>query len=180
MENKYLDRTKREYSETQRGLFMLFLAPIFLGLLPYGFIALGGWLNRTLLLPSLAFPPYHWIVGGALMIPGAVFAIWSIYAQFTLGRGTPVPLLPTHKLIVTPPFTYCRNPMTLGTLLMYLGLAVAFGSLGAALLVLLFVALLLVYIKRLEEKELELRFGQEYLDYKRRTPFIIPRFRKLH
>jgi protein-S-isoprenylcysteine O-methyltransferase Ste14 len=27
-----------------------------------------------------------------------------------------------------------------------------------------------------EEKELEQRFGLEYLEYKRRTPFLIPRF----
>jgi len=36
---------------------------------------------------------------------------------------------------------------------------------------------ILIYIKLVEEKELEQRFGVEYLEYKRRTPFLIPRFR---
>jgi protein-S-isoprenylcysteine O-methyltransferase Ste14 len=34
--------------------------------------------------------------------------------------------------------------------------------------------MLIAYIKLIEEKELELRFGKEYLDYKKDTPFIIP------
>jgi len=35
---------------------------------------------------------------------------------------------------------------------------------------------ILIYIKLFEEKELEERFGPEYLEYKRKTPFLIPRF----
>jgi hypothetical protein len=35
--------------------------------------------------------------------------------------------------------------------------------------------LLLAYIKLFEERELEARFGPEYVEYKRTTPFLIPR-----
>jgi protein-S-isoprenylcysteine O-methyltransferase Ste14 len=49
---------------------------------------------------------------------------------------------------------------------------------GSAIIVLLFAGLLLIYIKRIEEKEMELRFGQDYLAYKQQTPFLIPRFWK--
>jgi protein-S-isoprenylcysteine O-methyltransferase Ste14 len=42
--------------------------------------------------------------------------------------------------------------------------------------VLLCAGLLLIYIKRVEEKEMEIRFDQNYLAYKRQTPFLIPRF----
>jgi len=35
---------------------------------------------------------------------------------------------------------------------------------------------ILIYIKWIEEKELGERFGSEYLEYKRRTPFLIPSF----
>ena len=34
--------------------------------------------------------------------------------------------------------------------------------------------MLLVYLKLIEEKELEMRFGQDYLEYKKNTPFILP------
>lgn len=36
-------------------------------------------------------------------------------------------------------------------------------------------ALLLLYLRRVEEKELAERFGEPYMAYKRRTPFIIPK-----
>ena len=36
---------------------------------------------------------------------------------------------------------------------------------------------LLIYIKLIEEKEMELRFGADYIEYRRQTPFLIPRFR---
>jgi protein-S-isoprenylcysteine O-methyltransferase Ste14 len=66
--------------------------------------------------------------------------------------------------------------MALGAFGMYLGVAILFRSIGAVILVLLFASGLLIYIKRVEEKEMEIRFGQEYLAYKQQTPFLIPRF----
>jgi protein-S-isoprenylcysteine O-methyltransferase Ste14 len=41
-------------------------------------------------------------------------------------------------------------------------------------MVLIFSVIILLYIRFIEEKELEIRFGDEYLAYKKRTPFIIP------
>ena len=65
--------------------------------------------------------------------------------------------------------------MTLGTICMYTGVAILAGSISALLVVLLFFSMLLVYIKKIEEKELEIRFGEEYITYKAKTPFLIPR-----
>jgi protein-S-isoprenylcysteine O-methyltransferase Ste14 len=64
--------------------------------------------------------------------------------------------------------------MTLGTDLFYLGVAIWLGSLSAIGLGLVYPVGILIYIKLIEEKELEERFGSEYLDYKRRTSFLIP------
>lgn len=64
--------------------------------------------------------------------------------------------------------------MTLGTVVAYFGVAILVGSYSALLAVVLFFLMLLVYLKLIEEKELELRFGQEYLEYKKNTPFILP------
>ena len=67
--------------------------------------------------------------------------------------------------------------MTLGTMVFYLGIAIWTGSLSALGLSLIYPAGILIYIKLFEEKELEERFGVEYLEYKRKMPFLIPRFR---
>lgn len=92
-----------------------------------------------------------------------------------IGKGTPIPLMATQKLVITGPYTYCRNPMTLGTAFFYLGVAIWIGSLSAFGLGLIYPVGILIYIKLIEEKELEERFGSEYLEYKRKTPFLIPR-----
>ena len=176
MKDRLLNQAKRVYSPRQRSLALMALAPIFLLLLPWALIALGTKLDRWLHWPPFLFGPVNLVVGGLLIVLGMVFGLWSNYVQFTFGQGTPVPLMATQKLIVQPPYTYCRNPMALGAIAMYLGVAVLFGSLGAVLLVLLGAVSLAVYIKLLEEKEMELRFGQDYLEYKRRTPFLVPRF----
>jgi protein-S-isoprenylcysteine O-methyltransferase Ste14 len=44
-------------------------------------------------------------------------------------------------------------------------------------MVLVFSSIILSYIKFVEEKELEQRYGDEYTEYKKRTPFIIPRLK---
>jgi protein-S-isoprenylcysteine O-methyltransferase Ste14 len=176
MQDRLLDQARHAYSPRQRAIALTVLAPIFLAVLPLILISLGSLLNRWLHWPLLWYAPVNLVLALLLILAGWLFALWSIYAQFTLGRGTPVPLMATQKLVVQPPYTWCRNPMALGAILMYAGVAVLFGSIGAFILVLLGSACLLVYIKLLEEKEMLLRFGQEYLDYKRRTPFLIPRF----
>ncbi len=83
-------------------------------------------------------------------------------------------MLPTKKLLVSGPFKYCRNPMTLGTIIAYTGIAILVGSWFSMLFVVVFAALLIAYLKTIEEKELLLRFGSEYAEYKKNTPFIIP------
>lgn len=111
-----------------------------------------------------------------LIIPGLLFAAWAIQAQFVFGKGTPVPMLPPQKLVSRGPYKYCRNPMVLGELLFYLGLAIWLGSISAVLLVLFLAIYLLIQIKVVDEKKLEKRFGLKYIEYKKTTPFIIPHF----
>ena len=178
MKDKLLAQTKHEYSPRQRSLALVIEAVFFLGIFPFVLIELGASFDRWSQWSVAPSEPIHFLLGGLFVLAGWLFAIWAIYAQFTLGRGTPVPLMATQKLIVQPPYTYCRNPMALGAIVMYFGVAVLFGSFGAAVLVLPGAIALLTYIKRIEEKEMELRFGQEYLAYKQRTPFLIPRLPK--
>jgi protein-S-isoprenylcysteine O-methyltransferase Ste14 len=115
------------------------------------------------------------VIGLSLMAIGAFFALWSIADQLLRARGTPLPIMATQKLLVSGPFKLCRNPMSFGTMLLYFGLCTLLVSPGAFVIVIFLSLLLLVYIKLVEERELEARFGEAYCVYKQETPFLIPR-----
>jgi protein-S-isoprenylcysteine O-methyltransferase Ste14 len=153
----------------------LLAGPVFLGLLPFLVAGIGPRLDRRLGLPSLRVGGVNRVVGGLLMALGFTLGFWSVIVQLDRGRGTPLPLMPTQELLTDGPFRYCRNPMTLGTVLAYLGVGVGAGTIAGTLLVLGLAAFLLAYLKGLEEGELAERFGEAYLTYKREVPFIIPR-----
>ena len=106
---------------------------------------------------------------------GLILYLWTVFLQVKKGRGTPIPLLPPEKLLVNAPYSYCRNPMVLGAIAFYFGLCVFIGSWDAFYIVAPVAVLLLIYAKFWEEGELESRFGQAYLEYKRQAPFLIPR-----
>lgn len=178
MKDRFLANSKREYSPRQRAALLAVAGVVFLVILPWALVRLGGLLDRALGWPTLRLPPVNAIAGGLLVLAGWLLGVWSNYLQFTLGRGTPVPVMATQKLIDRPPYSYCRNPMTLGAIVAYLGVSAIMGSPAAALLVLIGAAVLLTYIRVVEEREMAARFGEEYLAYRRRVPFIIPRLRK--
>ena len=175
MRERLLKQASHEYSPKQRAALLAAAGVLFLVILPWALVRLGHRLDRGLDWPALCYPPVNAIAGGLLVLAGWLLGVWSNYLQFTLGRGTPVPVMATQKLIVRPPYSYCRNPMALGAIGAYGGVSVIAGSPGAALLVLLGAAALLTYIKVVEEREMIARFGEEYLAYRRRVPFIIPR-----
>jgi protein-S-isoprenylcysteine O-methyltransferase Ste14 len=135
----------------------------------------GPRLDRRLGLPPMKIGSVSRILGGLVTVVGFSLGFWSVNTQLTRGRGTPLPVMPTQELLTEGPFRYCRNPMTLGAILAYLGMAVAARTAAGTALVISLAATLLVYLKGLEEGELAERFGEAYLAYRRETPFIIPR-----
>ena len=106
---------------------------------------------------------------------GLFLSLWTVFVQVKRGLGTPLSGLPPAKLLVDAPYSYCRNPMALGGIIFYFGICVFIGSWKAFYIVTGVAALILSYIKFLEERELESRFGQPYIEYKRQMPFLIPR-----
>lgn len=115
------------------------------------------------------------VVGGGLALAGLGLVIWSVWVQYTQGHGTPAPLVATRQLVTTGPYVWCRNPMTLGALIFYLGLGFSLGSGFVLALTGLVFTGLLRYIAVHETRELTQRFGEDYRAYCRRTPFLIPR-----
>ena len=172
---QFIKWAEKEYGLGTRILATLMAGVLFVVLIPLFLSRVGPNLDNRLGLPSIALGLPIIIVVGLLTLIGLVYALWSIVAQLDRARGTPLPMMATKKLLISGPFRHCRNPMTFGTILLYLGLGIILGSISAVIMVLVFVALLIIYIKQIEEQELEARFGEEYLSYKQKTPFLIPK-----
>jgi len=175
--DRYKKWSEREYSKAQRLMAIIFGGIFFWIIIPFFIVVGSAFMDPWLSLPRFSHRSANTIIALVFMVAGWLFANWTVKVQFSLGRGTPIPLMATQKLVIQRPYTYCRNPMTLGTTAFYLGVAIWTGSLSALILALIYPVGISIYIKLFEEKELEQRFGLEYLEYKRRTPFLIPRFR---
>lgn len=173
-----MKQAAREYSPGKRIAALMIEGIFLLGILPAALVYFSHRLDEQFGLPHLAFGVFNVMLGCVFILMGLLLGWWAVYVQFTVGRGTPVPVMATQQLIIQKPYNYCRNPMALGAIVAYLGVAVLTGSISAIVLVLIGAILLLGYIKLLEEKEMELRFGEVYQKYRKETPFIIPRLRR--
>jgi protein-S-isoprenylcysteine O-methyltransferase Ste14 len=167
--------TQRHHDRGQRIAALLLGQLLFLLVFPC-FIVLGAsYIDGLLGLPRFTQGLLNGMVGLLLISPGLVLVEWTVKLQLSMGGGTPIPIVATRRLITKGPYSYSRNPMATGTTLVYVGIAVWVGSLSAAGLALVYPAFISAYTKLFEEKELEGRFGSEYVEYKKRTPFVIPR-----
>ena len=117
-----------------------------------------------------------WLAVG-LAIVGIGLAIWTVNLLLHYGRGTPAPWDPTRKLVLMGPYLYVRNPMISGALLILVAEAVFFQSWPVFLWWFVFLIFNLFYIPVVEERNLEERFGEDYLRYKHNVPRWIPTIR---
>jgi protein-S-isoprenylcysteine O-methyltransferase Ste14 len=143
--------SQSEHGLTKRIIALLPAGVLFLFILPYLFLVICPSLDERLGLDRIQPGAATIIIGGAVMVCGFAFAFWTISLQLDQGRGTPLPMMPTQELLITGPFRYCRNPMTLGTILAYLGLSIAAATEVGVVLVLVLGSLLITYLK-VEEK----------------------------
>ncbi len=138
-------------------------------------IAVGlYYLGKLMSLPEIR-SPIATFVGYPFIIVGLMLMLGSV-SQFLYSRGTPVPMNPPPKLVSGGLYHYVRNPMVAGLFIFVAGLGLLLGSLTILLVLLpLLVAALTWEIKSIEEPELAQRLGQDYLDYRSRTPMFFPR-----
>ena len=145
----------------------------------YGAVAimifLAPWLDKTwdlrLSIPLAVRLP----IGIVLLLIGVPMVLWTI-ARFLRIKGTPIPFNPPPSLVITGLYKIVRNPMHLGWTIVLIGLALLMQSFTLLVIFIpLFILVHILYLKFIEEKELEKKFGQAYLDYKKSVPMFVPR-----
>ena len=142
---------------------------ILLGLFLIVWLADSFFLDTSTVLSEYASLLIRLVIAGLALLMTA-FLFRSCIAAFSHDEGP-------SGVISGGGFRYVRHPMYLGCILFYLGLAISTGSLySIAMLVMIFV--FYDYMATYEEKLLELRFGEGYRSYKKRTGKWVPRFGK--
>ena len=81
------------------------------------------------------------------------------------------------KLVTTGPYAYTRNPLYLSSTILFIGWTLLLRLTFLLIVTTLFLPLF-VRAAKWEEEELTDRFGEEYLSYKERVPFFLPRLRR--
>jgi protein-S-isoprenylcysteine O-methyltransferase Ste14 len=140
----------------------------------------GSWVDEALSLPRFPPFPYNLIFGFLVFIVGLSIGIKSTRLLYRLGAGLPWGEAraedQSSRLVTTGLYHYARNPMVLGYSMLPLGMGLMFQSISMAVMIPSSVLLFnVILVKTREEKRLAARFGDEYLTYKKRTPFLLPR-----
>lgn len=107
------------------------------------------------------------LVGWVLFAAGALMRFWS--TLYIGGRKL-------HTLACEGPYSIVRNPLYVGTFLIWSSAAVYFQSLTLGLGVLLGIAFYRLFAVPAEEKQLRANLGEPYDQYLRTVPRFVPNF----
>jgi len=150
------------------ALFFVVAPLVVAGLIPW-------WITRWEFLPALLGVELTRVAGLTLIVIGVPGLVDS-FARFALeGLGTPAPIAPTRKLVVTGLYRYVRNPMYVAVVAVILGQALLFGDWRllwyGALCWIAFHIFVVIY----EEPTLRRTFGMDYDAFRVNVPRWIPR-----
>jgi len=108
------------------------------------------------------------IVGVILLILALFFLVRSL-RQFFLTKNTVILIKPATSLQTNGIYGITRNPMYVGLAIVYLGITCFIGNWWNIILFPLLLLIVQEFIIKREEKYLELEFGQEYEEYKKKV-----------
>ena len=149
-------------------LFFVIAPGTILGLIPW---SMTDWRLRPAFFGFEALR----LAGAALVLLGLILLV-ECFARFVWkGFGTPAPVAPPTKLVMTGFYRRVRNPIYVGLIAIVLGEALILGDdrlvVYAAILWLFFH----IWVLLIEEPTLERSFGDEFATYKANVPRWLPR-----
>ena len=154
----YTLRLAAHISVYRRGVdtlpFRILLIFTFLGYFGWGYWS-GADPVKIRLPSSVSIP-----IGVVLTVLGFGLFLYSEMKKHGVGEE--------EQLVMTGIYAKIRHPMYIGLVLLHLGFPFIFRSFVACLSTILWAGFISVWTC-FEEKNLERRFGQKYIDYKRRT-----------
>jgi protein-S-isoprenylcysteine O-methyltransferase Ste14 len=149
------------------ALFLLVAPGVVAGLVPW---LLTSW-------QAAPGPAVARVIGWILIAAGGA-ALLSAFAGFALdGRGTPAPVAPTERLVVTGLYRFVRNPMYLAVAALIVGQALVLARPVLWVYAAVFLVTVVAFVRLYEEPTLTATYGDEYDAYRRGVRGWWPRLR---
>jgi protein-S-isoprenylcysteine O-methyltransferase Ste14 len=144
------------------------LAPALIsGVVPW---LLTDWQVGRTCLPLQAF--------GVLLVTAGTTALLDGFTRFVKeGEGTPAPVAPPSRLVVSGLYRFVRNPMYLAVVLVIIGQALILGRPGLWVYAGATWLITVAFVRWIEEPTLHAQFGADYETYRRAVPAWVPRRR---
>ena len=128
--------------------------------------------NPAIPIFNFSTPILHLMISFLLIIPSAWIAIRGV-------KATKLEVAETHcapkKLETAGVYSIVRHPQYFGWILAHVGMSILLSVLYSMLFTQILIALIYLISKK-EEDELIKEFGEEYKDYQKRVPMLIPKF----
>ena len=162
-----IGREKKDFKQAFFLILFLFANPFLFAFpfLEYSFIAKSNYPPEVL--------NFLWILGSLLLIIGG---ITMCAGRITLGRYAflIITIETTQKLVKKGPYAYIRHPIYTGIIFLFLGYIISFSSFIGIVIIIPFFIIWFRKRIRLEENQLIETFGDEYLEYMKKTKCLIP------
>lgn len=116
-------------------------------------------------LPSVFFETGAATISGALFVVAGLFIILPALIKFFKTKNTLITIKPANSLQTSGIYSFSRNPMYLGLLVLYTGIAFFKGNLWTLLFIPFVFLVVTKFIIEKEEKYLGRSFGTDYIEY---------------
>lgn len=133
--------------------------------------------ERALGVPPLAFPGRE-VAGWLLLTLASLLGLASGWALAAHGRGTPLPMDATNRLVTNGPYGHLRNPMVVAGLAQGVASGLLFGSYAVVAYVLTGGLIWQALVRPAEEEELATQFGAEFENYRAAVRCWMPTTRR--
>jgi protein-S-isoprenylcysteine O-methyltransferase Ste14 len=153
-------------SAIKTGLFTLFVPLVVAVYVPQRMIASDH---------ASSSSPLLWrVVGIVLFVLGAIGYFWCA-TLFVKAQGTPAPIFPTKRAVVTGLYRINRNPMYTSVLAVVFGQATFYQSRRVAEYGVFLFVCFHMFVVFYEERDLQARFDGDYEEFCRQVPRWLPR-----
>src|SRR5918996_1923083 len=122
-----------------------------------------------------SIPMWQVVIGVVLIVAGLIPPVHA-FIEFVKAGGTPMPIAPPQRLVVTGFNRYVRNPMYVGVITAIVGQALLFGSWGVLLYAAIVWMMTASFVRWYEEPTLVRQYGDQYETYRRNVRAWLPRW----